>query len=179
MTRSTSFSLLIIASFALAVTLFATQAQAQSSVKPQCVPLHTLYKEWVAPCTKNGTAVPKSDADPAWQPCICLTGFFPLAFANEQCAKDGTDQVAQITEASLNNLCKGYKGYVAADKQPVGPNLPDALTSATSISMAAAPTSTGIPDTSKGTSAAGITSPSLVMAVASFAAVVLATAVAL
>ncbi|KAF9355789.1 hypothetical protein BGX26_006110 [Mortierella sp. AD094] len=182
----TSFSVLLIASFAFALTIFASQAQAQNATRADCEPLHSLYKTWVSPCTKNGTVIPTSDADPAWTPCICKNGFFPLAFANEQCAIDGTDKAPQITTAGLNSLCKNVTGYVPAEKQQSMPDLAPALASATSISLASVPTPTagagGSGNTTSTTSAAGMVTPSsqnLLMAAASFAAVVLATAAAL
>ncbi|KAF9092167.1 hypothetical protein BGX27_001889, partial [Mortierella sp. AM989] len=182
MARTTSFSALLFASFAFALAIFASQAQAQNVTKPECQPLHGLYKAWVAPCTKDGTAVPSSDADPAWKPCICKDGFFHLAVASESCAIANTARTRLITDVGLDNLCKDFKGYVPAATQKPLPDLAPALATVTSISNApAAPTDTAGSDSDASGSAAGMTSPSsqnLLMVVASFVAVVLATSAA-
>ncbi|KAF9363916.1 hypothetical protein BGX34_003008 [Mortierella sp. NVP85] len=178
MSRTALLPLLFVAILALL-----SQAQAQTlptnstiPAKPECAPLAVLYKEWVTPCTSK--KLPANDADPAWKPCICLNGFFPLATATEQCEKKGTGQVPQITATSLDNLCAGYKGYVAADKQTANATLAPALTSATALGQAAQPTPTAPAGIGKGDAHAGAVSNTASF-IASLVAVVLATAVAL
>ncbi|KAF8939335.1 hypothetical protein BGZ58_010046 [Dissophora ornata] len=188
MTRATTLlPLFVIAALAV---FFASQAQAQTtSGKPECVPLHQLYKDWVAPCTKNGTAVPNADSDPAWIPCICKSGFFPLAVANEQCALEGTGKSGQITATSIDGLCQGQTGYVAANSQKPNSALTGALTSATSISQSLATHTTsagasatssasGQPNSATGMLSAGSDNMLMAMMV-SLAMVVLATTAAL
>ncbi|KAG0001926.1 hypothetical protein BGZ80_002135 [Entomortierella chlamydospora] len=181
MARTTPFSVLLIASFAFTLTILASQAQAQNTTKAECEPLHELYKTWVSPCTNNGTSIPTSDADPAWTLCICKNGFYPLAVANEECANAGTGKTSQITTASLDALCVNATGYIPAASQTSSSDLAPALASATAIASAEA-TSGASTTANASTSAAGMVTPfsqNFMMAVASFAAMVLATAVAL
>ncbi|KAF8980847.1 hypothetical protein BGZ46_003626 [Entomortierella lignicola] len=108
-------------------------------------------------------------------------GFYPLASADEECAIDGTDKVAQITTDALDALCKNVTGYVAADKQQPPSGLAPALASATSISLASPTPTASTTGSGNPSSAAGMvtaSSQNLMMVVASFVAVVLATAIA-
>ncbi|KAF9161804.1 hypothetical protein BGX21_005442 [Mortierella sp. AD011] len=180
MARTTPFSVLLIASFALTLTILASQARAQNTTKAECEPLHDLYKTWVSTCTNNGTSIPTSDADPAWTPCICKNGFYPLAVANEECANAGTGKATQITTASLDALCVNATGYVPAASQTSSSDLAPALASATAIASAEA--TSGATTANASTSAAGMVIPfsqSFMVTVASFTAMVLATAAAL
>jgi hypothetical protein len=88
MPRLTAFSfaaVLVMASFLSVSTLpchteaQTTPASTSTTTKPECAPLHVLYKSWVSDCTKNGTAIPNADSDPAWKPCVCKQGnsYFP------------------------------------------------------------------------------------------------------
>jgi hypothetical protein len=108
-----------------------------------------------------------------------LIGFFPLATATEQCEKKGTGQVSQITATSLDNLCAGYKGYVAADKQTANATLAPALTSATALGQAAQPSPTAPAGNGNGGDAHAGAMSNTASFIASLVAVVLATAVAL
>ncbi|KAG0370122.1 hypothetical protein BGZ54_007650 [Gamsiella multidivaricata] len=127
MTRTALLPLLFIAALALF-------SQVHAQTKPECSPLHELYKAWVAPCTQNNTVIPNADSDPAWKPCICKTGFYPLASASENCALDGTSQGNRITPESLDELCKDVSGYATAANQKEQPELSPALATVTSIS---------------------------------------------
>ncbi|KAG0043884.1 hypothetical protein BGZ83_010940 [Gryganskiella cystojenkinii] len=152
-----------------------TQVSAQSTNKPQCAPLHVLYKNWVASCTKNGTAIPNADSDPLWKPCVCKAGFYPLAVANENCMLAGSSETHKITVASLNGLCQGFANYVDAGAQTPDPLLGPALASATSISAAApAPTQPSGGNTNAGHRAVGLEGTGVIVA-ALTATVVLAT----
>ncbi|KAG0300925.1 hypothetical protein BGZ98_008753 [Dissophora globulifera] len=180
MTRAASFlPVLVLATLAV---LFTSQVQAQTSTgKPECEPLHQLYKDWTAPCTQNGAVIPNVDSDPAWKPCICKPGFFPLAVASEQCAIAGTGKVAQITAASLNALCVGQAGYVDANTQQADSALAPALASATAISQGL-PSPTSLPGTdgkSTPNAATSMFSAGSNNVLVAIAAVVLATAAAL
>ncbi|KAI1313899.1 hypothetical protein EDD11_002399 [Mortierella claussenii] len=189
----TSMVMLAIATaFTLLAVLSSSEqlfADAQTgTTNPECAPLHVLYKAWVDPCIANG--VPATDADPAWKPCICKNGFYPLASASENCALDGTVKKPQITPVSLNALCIGQPNYVDASKQKALPDLAPALASATSISMSP-PTPTagaGGSGSGSGDNTGGIRPNSAVsdrvgsgmmMMLASVAAVVLVTATGL
>ncbi|KAG0034062.1 hypothetical protein BGZ82_005878 [Podila clonocystis] len=175
MTRVTLFVLM--ATLAL---LASSQAQSSSS-KPECAPLHTLYKAWVSKCTDNNNAIPHTDADARWKPCICLTGFFHLADASEKCLLKGTQEPQQITGPSLDALCAGTKDYVPAASQKRGADLDPAIASMNAIA-AAQPTApsggSGGSGSGTGTSGSSSVQPVALMMV-SFVAVVLATAVSL
>ncbi|KAG0202746.1 hypothetical protein BGX28_004851 [Mortierella sp. GBA30] len=176
MTRAAFFLLVLLATLAL---FLESGADAQSANKPECAPLHTLYKDWVSSCTSNGQIIPNADSDDRWKPCICKPGFFPLAVANEECVVAGSTQPKQVTASSLDALCSGRKDYTNATQQIPDPKLPGALASATSIA-ANMPTPTGAGSNGGGasSSASGMGFSNVLMGVASFA-VVLATAAAL
>ncbi|KAF9911552.1 hypothetical protein EC991_003016 [Linnemannia zychae] len=180
MTRS--LSVILFAAVA-AMAMVAQTVDAQAS-KPQCNPIHEVYKSMTNKCTQNGSAIPNSDGDKSWLPCICEPGFFLVAQAAETCALDGSAQPPLITAASLNALCTGYTGYVEASKQSPPSGLGPALASATSLKNAM-PTPTagdgGNNGGSGGTSAAARsmdTSFVVMVGMTGFAAVVLATAAA-
>ncbi|KAF9106033.1 hypothetical protein BGX29_010704 [Mortierella sp. GBA35] len=185
MTRSLSSIILFAAVAALAMVSYTVEAQAS---KPECAPIHTLYKNMTNTCTQNGKAIPNSDSDKAWLPCICLNGFYHVAVAAEKCALAGSAQPPQITAPSLDALCVGYPNYVAADKQTAPDTLAPALVSATSLS-AALPTATptagpgGNTGTDEKSAAMGRMDSSrssfvIMVGMTGFAAVVLATAAA-
>ncbi|KAG0033219.1 hypothetical protein BGZ81_009082 [Podila clonocystis] len=171
MTRVTLFVL-------MATLALLASSQAQSS-KPECAPLHTLYKAWVSKCTDNNNAIPHTDADARWKPCICLPGFFPLADASEKCLLKGTQEPQQITGPSLDALCAGAKDYVPAASQQTNNDIKSAIESMNSIA-ASQPTapSGGSGGSGSGTSGSSSVQPVALMMV-SFVAVVLATAVSL
>ncbi|KAG0380445.1 hypothetical protein BGX24_008231 [Mortierella sp. AD032] len=185
MTRSLS----IILFAAVAALAMVSQTVDAQSNKPQCAPIHEVYKSMTNKCTENGSAIPNSDGDKKWQECVCAAGFFHVAQAAEKCVLAGSAQPAQITPASLDTLCAGFKDYVTADKQTPPANLAPALASATSLAAAAA-TSTGNgggdggskggSGGSGGTSAASrsVDTSFVMVAMTGFAAVVLATAAA-
>ncbi|KAF9121877.1 hypothetical protein BGW39_010201 [Mortierella sp. 14UC] len=167
--------------------MVAQTADAQAS-KPQCNPIHEVYKSMTNACTQDGSAIPNSDGDKKWLPCICAPGFFLVAQAAENCALAGSAQPALITAASLDTLCTGSQGYVAAAKQTAPANLAPALASATSLIAAMPTTTTGGDGGSNGGSggsggsSAGARSVDasfvVMVGMTGFAAVVLATAAA-
>ncbi|KAF9973380.1 hypothetical protein BGZ73_003363 [Actinomortierella ambigua] len=141
---------------ALTVALVALTASVQAgSNAERCGPIHDLYKKWVAPCTQDNQAIPNSDADPRWKPCICLDGFYPLAIAAENCLTSNSG-MNQLTPDSLAALCQGTPGFTTATQQKIPEGLNAALASVTSIS-ASMPAPTGSPDSPK--SAASSLSP--------------------
>ncbi|GJJ70247.1 hypothetical protein EMPS_02596 [Entomortierella parvispora] len=179
---SYSFAAMLVVVSLISASTNLSVADAQSTTKPQCAPLHTLYKEWVSPCTKNGTAIPNADSDQAWVPCICKPGFYPLASASENCMLTGTTEQHMITPANLDSLCKTYANYVEAAKQTADPQLGPALASATSIAAAAPTVSTPPGDDGNGSTSAGsrVDASLLVKVSAALtASVVLATALVL
>ncbi|KAF9316229.1 hypothetical protein BG003_002187 [Podila horticola] len=164
----------------MATLALLASSQAQSASKPECAPLHTLYKAWVSKCTDNNNAIPHTDADARWKPCICLPGFFPLADASEKCLLKGTLEPQQITPTSLDNLCAGTTGYTPAAQQKATADLAPAVASMSSIAAAqpTAPTG-GSGGSGSGTGTSGASSMQPVAMMVSFVAVVLATAVSL
>ncbi|KAG0239275.1 hypothetical protein B0O80DRAFT_459829 [Mortierella sp. GBAus27b] len=179
MSRATLLPLLFIAVLALFSQVQAQNVTTTIPEKPECASLTTLYKEWVAPCLKKGT--PPNDADPAWKPCICLNGFYPLSSATEQCRLGPSGQ-PKITASGLDSLCQGYKGYVAAANQTANASLAPALAAATSSIQAATPSPTASPGASSNSSGSNTPSSAVstsVSALLSLIAVVLATTVAL
>ncbi|KAF9959700.1 hypothetical protein BGZ70_008779 [Mortierella alpina] len=177
MTRIALFPLVLVATLAL---FSQADAQSGSTVKPQCAPLHTLFKDAVAPCTNNGQTIPNADSDLRWRPCICKDGVFPLAQAADACALAGSGQPPRVTAASMDELCKGVATYVKAGDQKPNPALAGALASSTSIAANMPAPTGGSGGTGGGSSgASGIAANSVLMGVASFAAVVLATAAGL
>ncbi|KAF9298007.1 hypothetical protein BGZ88_008336 [Linnemannia elongata] len=188
MTRS--LSIILFAAVA-AVALLASQTVDAQASKPQCAPIHTLYKTFTNPCTQNGSTIPNSDADPRWMPCVCKSGFFPVAQAAEKCVLTGVAQSPSITSGGLDSLCKNFPGYTPAEKQTAPAELAPAVASASSLA-AAMPTATadGGGDGTSGGSGSGKSgtsgayrmadgSSSVVMVgMTAFAAVVLATAAA-
>ncbi|KAG0271710.1 hypothetical protein BGZ95_000447 [Linnemannia exigua] len=186
MTRSLS----IILFAAVAALAMVSQTVDAQSNKPQCAPIHEVYKSMTNKCTESGAAIPNSDGDAKWRPCVCAPGFYPVAEAAEKCVLLGTSQNPQITPDSLNALCTGFANYVPAAQQKAPDNLAPALTSASSLA-AAMPTgvvngggdggSNGGSGGSGGTSAASRsvdTSFMVMVGMTGFAAVVLATAAA-
>ncbi|KAF9947751.1 hypothetical protein BGZ72_010301 [Mortierella alpina] len=177
MTRITLFPLLLVATLAL---FSQADAQSGSTVKPQCAPLHNLFKEAVAPCTNNGQTIPNADSDPRWKACICKDGVFSVAQATDACAIAGSGQAPRVTAASMDNLCNGVQGYVKAGDQKPNPSLASALASSTSIAANMPAPTGGNGGTGGGSSgASAIASNSVLVGVASFAAVVLVTAAGL
>ncbi|KAF9574756.1 hypothetical protein EC968_005542 [Mortierella alpina] len=177
MTRIALFPLLLAATLALFAL---ADAQSGSTVKPQCAPLHTLFKDAVAECTENGKTIPNADSDPRWKKCICKDGVFPVAQAADACALAGSGQGPRVTAASIDALCNGVAGYVKASDQKPPPALAGALASSTSIAANMPAPTGGSGGTGGGSSgASGIAANSVLMGVASFAAVVLATAAGL
>ncbi|KAF9981087.1 hypothetical protein BGZ75_007640 [Mortierella antarctica] len=177
MTRIALFPLLLVATLAL---FSQADAQSGSTVKPQCAPLHTLFKDAVAPCTNNGQTIPNADSDPRWKNCICKDGVFPLAQAADACALAGSGQAPRVTAASMDALCTGVANYVKAADQKRNSALIGALASSTSIAANMPAPTAGSGGSGGGSSgASGIAANSMLMGVASFAAVVLATAAGL
>ncbi|KAF9158702.1 hypothetical protein DFQ26_007316 [Actinomortierella ambigua] len=133
---------------ALTVALVALTASVQAgSNGERCGPIHDLYKQAVAKCTQDNNAIPNSDADPRWKPCICSPGFYPLAIAAENCLTNNSG-VNQLTADALSALCKDYPGFTAPAQQTAPPALGAALASVTSI--ASMPVPTGSTDGPKG-----------------------------
>jgi hypothetical protein len=108
-----------------------------------------------------------------------------VAQATEGCSLEGTTQAPLVTAASLDKLCTGFQGYVAADKQTAPAELAPALTSATSIAKALPTGTTGSGGSNGGSGATGGTSAAsrpmgasftAMVGMTGFAAVVLATA---
>ncbi|KAF9376492.1 hypothetical protein CPB97_010761 [Podila verticillata] len=163
--------------FMATMALLASSAQAQSTTKPECAPLHLLYKTWVSPCTDNNNAIPHTDADPRWKACICKPGFFPLATASESCLLKGTQETPQITATSLDKLCSGFTGYTNAASQPSGTELAPAIASMSSIAASQPTAPAG--GSGSGTSGSSSVQQSTALMMASFVAIVLATAVSL
>ncbi|KAF9277356.1 hypothetical protein BGZ68_009364 [Mortierella alpina] len=177
MTRIALFPLLLVAALAL---FSQADAQSGSTVKPQCAPLHALFKDATAACTNNGQTIPNADSDARWKPCICKDGVFPLAQAADACAIAGSGQGPRVTAASMDALCTGVTGYVKANDQKPNTALQGALASSTSIAAnMPAPTGTNGGTGGGSSGASGIAANSLLMGVASFAAVILATAAGL
>ncbi|KAG0072347.1 hypothetical protein BGZ89_006830 [Linnemannia elongata] len=160
MTRS--LSIILFAAVA-AVALLASQTVDAQASKPQCAPIHTLYKTFTN----------------------------PLAQAAEKCVLTGVAQSPSITSGGLDSLCKTFPGYIPAEKQTAPAELAPAVASASSLA-AAMPTATadGGGDGTSGGSGSGKSgtsgayrmadgSSSVVMiGMTAFAAVVLATAAA-
>ncbi|KAF9300457.1 hypothetical protein BGZ74_007887 [Mortierella antarctica] len=161
----------------MATLALLASSQAQSASKPECAPLHTLYKAWVAKCTDNNNAIPHTDADIRWKPCICVPGFFPLAEASEKCLLKGTQEPPQITATGLDALCATFPNYTPATSQKPNPDLAPAVASMSAIA-ASQPTAGGSGGSGSGTSGSSSVQPVALMMV-SFVAVVLATAVSL
>ncbi|KAF9386890.1 hypothetical protein CPC16_007324 [Podila verticillata] len=159
------------------MALLASSAHAQSATKPECAPLHVLYKTWVSPCTDNNNAIPHTDADFRWKPCICKPGFFPLATASESCLLKGTQELPQITAASLDKLCTGVTGYTSAASQTSGTDLAPAIASMSSIAASQPTAPAGGSGSGTGTSGSSSVQQSAALMMVSFVAVVLATAV--
>ncbi|KAG0295453.1 hypothetical protein BGZ96_011729 [Linnemannia gamsii] len=190
MTRS--LSMIVFAAVA-AMALLASETVDAQAGKPQCAPIHTVYKSFTNPCTQNGAVIPNSDADKRWLPCICKAGFFPVAQAAEKCVLDGVSQAPAITASGLDALCVGQAGYTAAASQTASADLTAAVAAAASIS-ATLPTptagaggdgttggngTTGGPGRPSGGYRMADGSSSVVMVgMTAFAAVVLATAAA-
>ncbi|KAG0282478.1 hypothetical protein BGZ97_008968, partial [Linnemannia gamsii] len=139
MTRS--LSMIMFAAVAAMAMLASETVDAQAG-KPQCAPIHTLYKSFTNDCTQNGAAIPNSDADKRWLPCICKQGFFPVAQAAEKCVLDGVSEQPSITAAALDGLCQSTPGYVAAANQTAPSDLAAAVNAAASLS-ASLPSPTG------------------------------------
>ncbi|KAF9329597.1 hypothetical protein BG006_007341 [Podila minutissima] len=161
----------------MATLALLASSQAQSASKPECAPLHTLYKTSVSTCTDNNNAIPHTDADIRWKKCICLPGFFPLAEASEKCLLKGTQEPPLITPAGLDALCATFPNYTPAASQKPNADLAPALASMSAIA-ASQPTAPagGSGGSGSGTSGSSSVQPVALMMV-SFVAVVLATAV--
>ncbi|KAF9138123.1 hypothetical protein BGX30_009496 [Mortierella sp. GBA39] len=169
----------------------ASQTVDAQASKPQCAPIHALYKTFTNKCTNDGSLIPNSDADPRWRLCVCKPGFFPVAQAAESCVLTGVTQEPSITAAGLDAICKGADNYTTAEKQTPPAELSTAVASASALA-AALPTATASAggDGTSGDSASGGSgtsgayrmadgSSSVVMVgMTAFAAVVLATAAA-
>ncbi|KAF9583813.1 hypothetical protein BGW38_008444 [Lunasporangiospora selenospora] len=112
-----------------------THADTLTSNKPECAPLQDLYRAWIAPCTGNLQSIPNTDADPRWKPCVCRSGFFPIAQAIENCTLTGTNQPPKITTKSIDTLCNGHVGYQAAEAQITPSPLVPALATSTNIAQ--------------------------------------------
>ncbi|KAF9148806.1 hypothetical protein BG015_009452 [Linnemannia schmuckeri] len=180
MTRS--LSIILFAAVA-AVAMMASQTVDAQASKPQCAPIHNLYKTYTNKCTQSGASIPNSDADPRWRECICQPGFFPVAQEAEKCVLSGVNQTPSITPAGLDNLCKGFANYVPAATQKAPDTLAPAVASASALAAALPTGSTGAGGNGgSGTSGAyrmADGSSSVVMVgMTAFAAVVLATAAA-
>ncbi|KAG0088062.1 hypothetical protein BGZ93_010586, partial [Podila epicladia] len=131
----------------------------------------------VAKCTDNNNAIPHTDSDIRWKPCICEPGFFRLAEASEKCLLKGTQEPPQITAASLDALCVGRANYVPAASQKENPDLKPAIASMEAIAKSQPTGSGGSGGSGSGTSGSSSVQPVALMV--SFVAVVLATAVSL
>lgn len=71
MTRS--LSIILFAAVAAVAMMASETVDAQAS-KPECAPIHVVYKSFTNNCTQNGASIPNSDADPRWIPCVCKPG---------------------------------------------------------------------------------------------------------
>ncbi|KAG9060808.1 hypothetical protein KI688_008836 [Linnemannia hyalina] len=187
MTRS--LSIILFAAVA-AVAMMASQTVDAQASKPQCAPIHALYKTFTNPCTKDGSLIPNSDADPRWLLCVCKPGFFPVAQAAESCVLTGVTQEPSVTAAGLDTICKGTANYTAADKQTPPAELSTAVASASALAAALPTATAGAGDDISGGSASGGSGTSgaykmadgslsvVMVGMTAFAAVVLATAAA-
>ncbi|KAG0226099.1 hypothetical protein BGW42_003924 [Actinomortierella wolfii] len=143
---------------ALTLALFALTTSVEAAGNNErCGPIHSLYKQMVAPCTDNGAAIPNSDADPRWKPCVCQNNFYPVALAAENCMI-GNSGANQLTPESLTALCQGTPGFVPPLQQKAPDSLAAALAAVTSISQSN-PAPTGAPDGSNPNSASSTLSP--------------------
>ncbi|KAF8930681.1 hypothetical protein BGZ47_000446 [Haplosporangium gracile] len=187
MTRS--LSIILFAAVATVAMMASQTVDAQAS-KPQCAPIHTVYKTYTDKCTQNGASIPNSDADTRWRECICVPGFFPVAQEAEKCVLSGVNQTSSITTAGLDNLCKGFANYVSAVNQTAPDTLAPAVASASALAAALPTGSTGgsgSDGTTGGNGGSGTSgayrmadgsSSVVIVGMTAFAAVVLATAAA-